>query len=271
MESLGDKLIIKRTNSSREFSDLLIVDHEYSEQAVIAGTNYEISLIGSDENRFYYAYAYKVFYVEETGVPGELIDFPETYYPFSGYLIGEKIFLIGNHSGIKIYVTDKQGSFMNLIYSEFNHLEIISESFEYNGKLGLVGTFQDRYDQSYYKAIIISDGTTENTYQLRRDQSNIFGVQAIGNQLYFMTLNYDTRAINLMKASGSLDSIVELFDFGDLLCFRNYNYLGQDVALYKGVYYFPFNDNAEDGSGHGCEVWAYDLLTHDLFMPLIER
>lgn len=269
--ALGDKLIVVRTNKSYDYSDISIIDQEFSEANIFAGTNFTVSLIGSDENRFYYTYAYKVFYVDDAGVSGELINLPETFYPFNGFLVGEKIFLIGNHSGIKIYVTDIAGSFLNLVYSGSDTYSIIDESFEYNGGLGIVASFYDQTEQRGYSALIISDGTAENSYQISNEQYNVSGVHPFGKQLYFIALNYNTRAISLMKTAGFPISTVELFDFGDSLCFRNFNHLGQEVALYNGVYYFPLNDNAPDGSGHGCEVWAYDLLTHDLFMPLIER
>ncbi|OJX38871.1 MAG: hypothetical protein BGO78_11665 [Chloroflexi bacterium 44-23] len=271
--SLGDQLILSGTRWDDNFTQLFLINSDQSGIDLIASSNGVPSFIGSYAQKFYYYWSGILYSVDRDNSVEELLDLEMSIDVKLTEILGEKILLVtkGNTSdSTKIIVTDVYGSEPQQVYYYPYGIFPSLEKLKINNKAVFVGSFFDGYYKNH-RAIIITDGTPEGSYVLLSKNYMYFGVKADKNNLYLLAIDDESRKLSLLKSDGTLENTITLIEFDQEFCGDTIAEFQERVALYNGVYYLSLTDNNSSENSHGCELWAYDLYSHDLYMPLINQ
>ncbi|MAT41784.1 MAG: hypothetical protein CL609_05540 [Anaerolineaceae bacterium] len=233
-------------------------------------------LIDTDGEYLYYYRDYAIYALDLNGVETLNHPLPGYYFDYSRdriFRIDQDFYVIEENNGYTFKTTKGvESGLVNLDFSA-NSFRKVYGLVEFNGKLAvnIFGYNSGSGSLLGVWELIITDGSQVNTTDQIGDGLDVFGIQNFGEYLYFLGRNKESLELNLYQTDGTISGTNIVKNFGVSTC-SNFGYTNNDTtALKDGIFYIPLDKTNETGKDIGCELWAYDLLFHKLYLPFTKN
>ncbi len=272
---LGERLVIFNHNSSLDRFEIGVFNENGSEINFLISSTKRNYLIDTDGDYLYYYRDYAIYAVDSNGaetlnhtLPGYYFD----YFRDCIFRIDQDFYVIEENNGYTFKTTKGvESGLVNLDFSA-NSFQEVYALVEFNGKLAVNIFGYNSASGSLLGVweLIITDGTMANTTDQIGYGLDVFGIQKLGEFLYFIGRNKESMELSLYQTDGTVSGTNSVKNFGISTC-SDFGYTKNDTtALKDGIFYIPLDKTNETGEDIGCELWAYNLLNHKLYLPFID-